>query len=101
MYRTTLLYTIALSNNENKFPFYFVSNEAFPLKKYLMRPYTKQSLDNKKRVFNYRLSRGRKSVECAFGMFVSNFRLFEGPISCKEEIINYINKVACILHNFI
>lgn len=66
------------SNNENNFPFYFVADEAFPLTKYLMRPYPKQSLDNKKRVFNYRLSRGRKSIECAFGMFW--FRLLEGPI---------------------
>lgn len=85
------------SNDENDFPFYFVADEAFPLKKYLMRPYSKRSLNNKKRVFNYRLSRGRKSVECAFGMFVSKFRLFEGPICCKEETINFIIKAACVL----
>jgi hypothetical protein len=89
------------SNNENNFPFYFVADEAFPLTKYLMRPYPKRSLDNKKRVFNYRLSRGRKSVECAFGMLVSKFRLFEGPIFCKEETINNIIKAACVLHNYI
>lgn len=89
------------SNDGNDFPFYFVADEAFPLKKYLMRPYSKRSLDNKKRVFNYRLSRGRKSVECAFGMLVSKFRLFEGPICCKEETINCIIKTACVLHNFI
>lgn len=28
------------SNNENNFPFYFVADEAFPLTKYLMRPYS-------------------------------------------------------------
>ncbi|XP_060876779.1 uncharacterized protein LOC132949746 [Metopolophium dirhodum] len=89
------------SNDENDFPFYFVADEAFPLTKYIMRPYPKRSLDNKKRVFNYRLSRGRKSVECAFGMLVSKFRLFEGPICCKEETINFIIKAACVLHNFI
>lgn len=89
------------SNNENNFPFYFVADEAFPLTKYLMRPYPKRSLDNKKRVFNYRLSRGRKSVECAFGMLVSKFRLFEGPICCKEETINNIIKAACVLYNYI
>jgi len=52
-------------------------------------------------VFNYRLSRGRKSVECAFGMLVSKFRLFEGSICCKEETINNIIKAACVLHNYI
>jgi len=56
------------TNNENDFIFYFVADEAFPLKKYLMKPYSKRSLDSKKRVFNYLISRGRKSVECVFCM---------------------------------
>lgn len=34
-------------------------------------------------------------------MLVSKFRLFEGPICCKEETINFIIKAACVLHNFI
>lgn len=92
---------LSSSNNENNFPFYFVADEAFPLTKYLMRPYSKRSLNNKKRVFNYRLSRGRKSVECAFGMVVSKFRLFEGSICCNEETVNFIIKAAYVLHNFI
>ncbi|KAJ8963517.1 hypothetical protein NQ314_005572 [Rhamnusium bicolor] len=37
-------------------------DEAFPLKRNLMRPYPQRSLDNEKRQFNYRLSRARKSV---------------------------------------
>jgi len=36
------------------FPYYFVADEAFPpLKSYLMRPYPRRVLDNKKRIFNY------------------------------------------------
>lgn len=54
--------SLSSSNDKNDFPFYFVADETFPLKTYLMRHYTKRSLDNKRRVFNYRLSRGRKSV---------------------------------------
>lgn len=90
-----------LPSTNDDFPYFFVADEAFPLKNYLMRPYSKRTLDNRKRVFNYRLSRGRKSVECAFGMLVSKFRLFEGPICCKEETINSVIKAACVLHNFI
>jgi len=33
-------------------------------------------------------------------MLVSKFRLFEGPICCKEETINNIIKAACVLHNY-
>lgn len=89
------------TNNNEHFPFYFVVDEAFPLKHNIMRPYPKRILDKKKRIFNFRLSRARKSVECAFGMLVSKFRLFEGPICCKEETINSVIRSACVLHNFI
>lgn len=34
-------------------------------------------------------------------MLVSKFRLFEGPICCEEETINFVIKAACVLHNFI
>ncbi|KAJ8954950.1 hypothetical protein NQ318_000380 [Aromia moschata] len=85
---------LPLGNDD--FPFYFAADEAFPLKKLY-----NETLFETKRVFNYRLSRGRRSVECAFGMLVSKFRLFEGPICCKEETINSVIKAACVLHNFI
>jgi len=92
---------LPLTDNNENFPFYFVADEAFPLKNNIMRPYPKRILDMKKRIFNFRLSRARKSVECAFGMLVSKFRLFEGPICCKEETINSVIRSACVLHNFI
>ncbi|KAL0852106.1 hypothetical protein ABMA28_000346 [Loxostege sticticalis] len=62
-----------LPNDDKDFTYYFVGDEAFPLLRYLMRPYAKRTLDNKKRVFNYRLSRGRKTIECAFGMMSEKF----------------------------
>lgn len=49
--------------NDYNFPFYFVGDEAFPLTPYLLRPYPRRTLNNVKRIFNYRLSRGRKTVE--------------------------------------
>lgn len=85
----------------NSFPFYFCGDEAFPLRKHIMRPFPQRLLDDKKRIFNYRLSRGRKSVECAFGMLVSKFRIFETPIACNEKTVDSIIKSACVLHNFI
>lgn len=42
-----------------KFPYTFVADEAFPFKTYLMRPYPRTALEDKHRVFNYRLSRAR------------------------------------------
>jgi len=72
---------LPLDENEHNFPYYFsAADEAFPLKTYIMRPYPRSSLTDKQRVFNFRLSLGRKTVECAFGMLTSKFRVFETPI---------------------
>lgn len=88
--------------NESLFPFYLVGDEAFPLSTYLMRPYSKRILDNTKRIFNYRLSRGRKTIECAFGMMCEKFQVLNSPIRCRDvEKINGIIKSVCVLHNFV
>lgn len=83
------------------FLYYFAADEGFPLSTNIMRPYNSRSLNNNRRIFNYRLSRGRKIVECTFGMLVSKFRIFETPISCSVEKAVKIVKAACVLHNFI
>lgn len=84
------------------FPHYFVADEAFPLQKYLMRPYPKRRLNNKNRIFNYRLSRGRKSVECSFGMMTQKFQVLLTAIRCKTvKSVNRIVRAVCILHNYV
>lgn len=83
------------------FPFYFVADEAFPLTTNIMKPYARRQLTNENRIFNYRLSRGRKSVECAFGMLTSKFRLLETPICCGINKIDNIIQAICVLHNFV
>jgi hypothetical protein len=79
-----------------------VADEAFPLSHYLMRPYPKKILDNLKRIFNYRLSQGRKMIECTFGMAAGKFSVLNGPIRCRNpEKVNHIIKAACVLHKHV
>ncbi|XP_050298182.1 uncharacterized protein LOC126737354 [Anthonomus grandis grandis] len=63
--------------HEPAFPYYFVGDAAFPLCKKLLKPYPLRNLTNPKRIINYRLSRARRSVECAFGIMVSKFKILE------------------------
>lgn len=67
-----------------------------------MRPYSQRTLDNVKRIFNYRLSRGRKTVECGFGMMSEKFQVLNSPTRAHiSNRVTDIIKCVCILHNFI
>ncbi|KAJ8952676.1 hypothetical protein NQ318_020991 [Aromia moschata] len=85
---------LPLGNDD--FPFYFVADEAFPLKNYIMRPLfeTKEFL-----ITAYQEDGEVSNVH--LGCWCLNSVLFEGPICCKEETINSVIKAACVLHNFI
>lgn len=52
----------------------------FPLKSYLMKPYSKRNLSPEEEIFNYRLSRCRRTVECSFGIMEAKWRLLNKPI---------------------
>jgi hypothetical protein len=78
-----------------------VGDDAFPLKSYLMKPYSKRKMNKREKVFNYRLSRARRIVENAFGILAWRFRIFQRPINLKVETIDLITWVACALHNWL
>lgn len=66
-----------LDSSEFKFPYVLVGDEAFPLTSYMMRPYSQSgNLTVTKKIFNYRLSRARKTVECSFGILAARWRIF-------------------------
>lgn len=86
-------------------PYYFIADEAFPLLVNLMRPFSGRSISSEnargKNIFNYRLSRGRLNVECAFGILRSKFRVYDRPLATSIDVSRDIVKATCVLHNFI
>lgn len=66
-----------------------------------MKPYSRNQLTNDRRIFNNRLSRGRKSVECAFGMARTKFQGLSMPMCCEPAKADVIIQAMCILHNVI
>ncbi|KDR23654.1 hypothetical protein L798_14162, partial [Zootermopsis nevadensis] len=78
-------------------PYTFLGDEAFSLSDFVMRPYNETFLSYKKRIFNYRLCRGRRYVECAFGILTNKWRIFHRPINVKLNCTISIIKCCCIL----
>lgn len=93
----------ALPGTNNVAPYVILGDEAFPLKRYLMRPYPgAQSIEDvEKRIFNYRLSRARRLVECAFGILSQTFRIYNRRLKADPKNVNQIILTTCILHNII
>ncbi|XP_056098391.1 uncharacterized protein LOC130077248 [Rhinichthys klamathensis goyatoka] len=82
-------------------PHVFVGDEAFPLKRHLLRPYPGKHLDREKRVFIYRLSRARRLVECTFGILAAQWRLYHRVLGVSPKVADAVVKATCILHNFL
>lgn len=82
-------------------PFTFVGDEAFSLSDFVMRPYTGKFLSYNKRIFNYRLCRARRYVECTFGILTNKWRIFHRAMDVKIDLAIVIIKCCCVLHNFV
>lgn len=51
--------------------------------------------------FNYRLSRARRYVECAFGILANKWRILHRAMNVQYEFATDIIKACCVLHNFV
>ena len=99
--------SISFPDNESlgiggpKVNFFLLRDNTFPLKLWLMRPYSSHGMDLKERVFNYRISRGRTVVENAFEILMSRFRIFQSPLQQEPPAVNRVVMASLVLHNLL
>ena len=84
----------------NPLNYFMVGDEIFPLKAWLLRPY-RGNLTDFQKVFNYRLSRSRCTVENTFGILAYRWRIFRRPIKAKVENTQRYSPAAIGLHNYL
>jgi hypothetical protein len=82
-------------------PYVILGDEAFALRNNLLDPFSGTHLDMKKRAFNYRLSRARRYVECAFGMLTNKWRILHRPVYVSPDFAVDIVKACTVLHNIV
>ncbi|XP_046855143.1 uncharacterized protein LOC124448176 [Xenia sp. Carnegie-2017] len=90
-----------ITHSTKVLPHLFVGDDAFGLKRHMMKPYPFSNLSERKLIFNYRLSRARRVIENAFGICASRFRVFHRPIVAKVDNVIAISKAVVALHNFL
>lgn len=91
----------ALPGRNKKVPFVILTDAAFPLNHNIMKPFPFRHMTWPQRIFNYRLSRARRTVENAFGMLANRFRILLNKINLRPEKVRLITLTCVILHNYL
>ncbi|XP_050314195.1 uncharacterized protein LOC126748784 [Anthonomus grandis grandis] len=81
-------------------PYFFVGNEAFPLKNHVIRPYTGKNLNSTQEIFNRYQNAASKVIENAFGILVSRWPVLNKKINAKPDKVYNIIKSVIVLHNY-
>ena len=88
-----------LPNDTEDTPFFFIGDDAFPLRQHMLKPFSARYLESEQLVFNYRLSRARRVVENLFGILANRFRCLSNTLEVTPEKAVSITKACLTLHN--
>ena len=88
-----------LPADDKDMPYFFVGDDAFPLRTYMMKPYGRHGVDVDERIYNYRTSRCRRVSENAFGILANRFGCLLTTMKFQPEKATSIVLGAICCHN--
>lgn len=92
---------VKLPGSNISIPGFFIGEAAFPLTTRMMKPYSTSNLMFAQRIFNYRHSRARRTVETAFDIFSNRWQIFHKSICMLPETVDEVTLASVCLHNFL
>ena len=85
-------------------PYVILADDAFALKAHKtlwQKDVNEPMLTREERIANYRISRGRRVVENAFGILVSSFRVMRTTIELPPATVREVVFTCVVLHNIL
>lgn len=90
-----------IPNTNLTLPNFFIADSAFPLHTHIMRPFPGKQLSLQKKIYNYRISRARRTIENTFGILAQRWRILRRCLTTSIETCDNIVLACVVLHNFI
>ena len=81
--------------------YFLLGDDAFALIPWLVKPFSRRQLTREKTIAKFRISRGRKVVDYAFGILVSRFRVLLGTMEQKPKAARDFVFTCVVLHNML
>ena len=88
-------------HGDKTLPYVVVGDEIFALKSWLMKPYPGRNLTEGQRIYNYRLSRARRSIENTFGVLAAKWRIYRRSIRANVKLVKGVVQATVCLHNYL
>lgn len=82
-------------------PFIFVADKAFTLSDHVQWPFRQRNLSIGKDIYNYRLTRARRIVECTFGIMANKWRILHRALDVNLQFCHLIIQFNIIINIFI
>jgi len=81
-------------------PHFFVADNAFAMRHYIMKPCPFKDQPAPNHMFNYQSCRARRIVENVFRITANRFRVLRKPLIQNPPSTVNIVLAVCVLHNF-